>query len=69
MLGDGQFGEDFLVSAYISDEFGEQYFALKIQKKIDPLRGNSSVAIKQEIDLLRLMDHPVRTKSSEFDYL
>ena len=69
MLGDGQFGEVFLVSAYISDEFGEQYFALKIQKKIDPLRGNSSVAIKQEIDLLGLMDHPVRTKSSEFDYL
>ena len=58
MLGDGQFGEVFLVSAYVSAEYGEQHFALKTQKKVDPIRGNSVVAIEQEIDLLGLMDHP-----------
>jgi hypothetical protein len=58
MLGDGQFGEVFLVSAYVSAEYGEQHFALKTQKKKDPIRGNSVDAIKQEIDLLGLMDHP-----------
>jgi hypothetical protein len=58
MLGDGQFGEVFLVSAFVSAEYGEQHFALKTQKKEDPIRGNSVVEIKQEIDLLGLMDHP-----------
>jgi len=58
MLGEGQFGEVFSVSAYVSPKYGEQYFALKTQKKIDPIRGSSIVAIKQEIDLLGLMDHP-----------
>ena len=58
MLGEGQFGEVFLVSAYVSTEYGEQHFALKTQKKEDPLRGNSVAAIKREIDLLALMDHP-----------
>lgn len=58
MLGEGQFGQVFSVSAYVSTEYGEQYFALKTQKKVDPIRGSSAVAIKQEIDLLGLMDHP-----------
>jgi hypothetical protein len=58
ILGEGQFGEVWLVSAYVSSNFGHQHFALKIQKKEDPARGESTVAIKREIDVLRLMDHP-----------
>lgn len=58
VLGEGQFGEVWLVSAQVGGEFGLQHFALKIQKKEDPTRGNSVAAIKREIDVLRLMDHP-----------
>ena len=58
MLGEGQFGEVFLVSAYVSPQYGKQLFALKTQKKEDPLRGNSVAAIRREIDILTYMDHP-----------
>ena len=58
MLGTGQFGEVFLVSAYVSPEYGKQLFALKTQKKNDSLRGDSVAAIKREIELLKCMDHP-----------
>jgi len=58
MLGHGQFGEVFLVSAYISPEYGKQLFALKTQKKKDSLRGDSLAVIKREIELLASMDHP-----------
>ena len=58
MLGEGQFGEVCLVSAYVSDQYGKQLFALKTQKKEDPLRGNSVAAIKREIKMLTYMDHP-----------
>jgi hypothetical protein len=58
ILGEGQFGEVWLVSADVPGNFGRQHFALKIQKKEDPTRGDSTVAIKREIDVLRLMDHP-----------
>jgi hypothetical protein len=58
VLGEGQFGEVWLVSTFVSEEFGQQHFALKTQKKEDPTRGNSIDAIKREIDVLRIMDHP-----------
>ncbi|KAL3926596.1 MAG: hypothetical protein SGARI_005555, partial [Bacillariaceae sp.] len=58
VLGEGQFGEVWLVSAFVSEEFRVQHFALKTQKKEDPTRGNSIAAIKREIDVLGLMDHP-----------
>lgn len=57
-LGEGQFGEVFLVSAYISPEYGKQLFALKRQKRIDALRGDSVEAIRHEIEVLSYMDHP-----------
>jgi len=58
MLGEGQFGEVFLVSAYVSPECGNQLFALKTQKKNDSRRGDTVAAIVREIDLLSCMDHP-----------
>ena len=58
ILGEGQFGEVWLVSADFPGDFGTQHFALKAQKKDDPTRGDSIVAIKREIDVLGLMDHP-----------
>jgi hypothetical protein len=58
VLGEGQFGEVWLVSAYVSPDFGHQTFALKTQQKDDPTRGESVDAIRREIDVLRLMDHP-----------
>jgi serine/threonine protein kinase len=58
VLGEGQFGEVWLVSADLPGDYGKQHFALKIQKKDDPTRGNSVAAIKREIDVLGIMDHP-----------
>lgn len=58
VLGEGQFGEVWLVSADLPGEHGRHTFALKAQKKDDPTRGNSINAIKREIDVLGLMDHP-----------
>ncbi|KAG7357543.1 serine/threonine protein kinase [Nitzschia inconspicua] len=58
VLGEGQFGEVWLVSAFITPKYGQQYFALKIQKKDDAMRGDSSAAIKREISILGLLDHP-----------
>lgn len=58
ILGEGQFGEVWLVSAYVSAEYGQQHFALKIQRKDDPTRGDSVSAIKREIDILGMLDHP-----------
>lgn len=58
VLGTGQFGKVYLVSAFVSPEYGKQLFALKTQKKNDSVRGDSVAAIKREIDLLAKMDHP-----------
>ena len=58
LLGSGQFGEVYLVSAFVSVEYGQQLFALKTQKKNDDVRGDSVQAIKREIDILAKMDHP-----------
>lgn len=58
VLGTGQFGEVFLVSAFVSLEYGKQLFALKTQKKNDSVRGDSVAAIKREIALLSQLDHP-----------
>jgi hypothetical protein len=58
VLGEGQFGEVWLVSADLQGDYGMQHFALKIQKKDDPTRGNSVAAIKREVDVLGIMDHP-----------
>lgn len=58
ILGEGQFGEVWLVSAQIPGNHGTQSFALKIQQKSDESRGDSVDVIKREIDVLRLMDHP-----------
>jgi hypothetical protein len=58
VLGEGQFGEVWLVSAVVPGEFGREHFALKIQMIDDPTRGDSTAAIKREIDVLGLMDHP-----------
>ena len=57
VLGEGQFGEVWLTSTQVPN-FGTQHFALKIQKIDDPTRGDSTAAIKREIDVLGLMDHP-----------
>ena len=56
-LGEGQYGEVWLVSAKMGN-FGTQHFALKIQKKFDPNRGASEDAIKRETFILGQMDHP-----------
>jgi hypothetical protein len=60
ILGEGQFGEVMLVTADLCDNLhgGRNHFALKIQKKDDPTRGDSVEAVKREIDVLALMDHP-----------
>ena len=58
MLGEGQYGQVYLVSADVSPEYGMQLFALKTQKKNDSRRGDTSDIIKREIDLLSLLDHP-----------
>ena len=59
VLGEGQFGEVWLVTADLDENLGgRNHFALKIQKKDDPTRGNSVEAVKREIDVLALMDHP-----------
>lgn len=58
VLGTGQFGEVFLVSTFVSLEYGKQLFALKTQQKNDEVRGDSVAAIKREIDLLAKLDHP-----------
>jgi hypothetical protein len=58
VLGEGQFGEVWLVSANLPGNHGLQYFALKSQQKNDASRGDSVDVIRREIDILRLMDHP-----------
>jgi serine/threonine protein kinase len=59
ILGEGQFGSVWLVTADLDENLGgRNHFALKIQKKDDPTRGNSVEAVKREIDVLALMDHP-----------
>jgi CRP-like cAMP-binding protein len=58
VLGEGQFGEVWLVSTFVEGGFSQQHFALKSQMIEDPTRGNSVDIIWREIDVLRLMDHP-----------
>eukprot|EP00934_Nitzschia_sp_Nitz4_P005950 Nitzschia sp. Nitz4//scaffold21_size171442//80522//83295//NITZ4_002167-RA/size171442-processed-gene-0.161-mRNA-1//-1//CDS//3329542429//5940//frame0 len=58
VLGEGQFGEVWLVSADLPGKYGLRHFALKAQKKDDPTRGDSIAVIRREIEVLGLMDHP-----------
>lgn len=68
VLGEGQFGEVWLVSADLPGKLGTQHFALKCQNKSDDLRGDSVDFIRREIDVLRMMDHPfVITYVHEYD--
>jgi len=57
LLGTGQFGEVYLMSAFVSLEYGKQVFALKTQQ-IDDSRKDALAAIKREIEVLTCMDHP-----------
>jgi len=57
ILGEGQFGEVWLVSANMTTG-AKHHFALKIQKKDDPTRGDSVDVIKREMKVMGLMDHP-----------
>mmetsp|Transcript_52013 Transcript_52013/g.125490 ORF Transcript_52013/g.125490 Transcript_52013/m.125490 type:complete len:914 (+) Transcript_52013:468-3209(+) len=58
VLGEGQFGEVWFVSTVLDGEYGQQHFALKSQMIEDPTRGNSVSAIRREIEVLGIMDHP-----------
>ena len=60
ILGEGSFGKVYLVNCELHDPSlgGKHHFALKSQLKKDPLRGDSAVAVKREIDVLGMMDHP-----------
>ncbi|CAJ1942794.1 unnamed protein product [Cylindrotheca closterium] len=58
VLGEGQFGEVWLVSADLSDPHSKQFFALKSQHKEDDSRGDSIDFIRREIDILQAVDHP-----------
>jgi serine/threonine protein kinase len=62
ILGEGQFGEVWLVHSDLfglGDEDCEQEFALKIQSKDDPVRGDSAVeAIKREMTVIQQLNHP-----------
>lgn len=56
-LGEGQYGDVWLVSAQIG-YVGNQHFALKMQHKNDRTRGSSEEVIMEEIEVLQQMDHP-----------
>jgi hypothetical protein len=56
-LGEGQYGDVWLVSAQMGYK-GNHYFALKMQHKDDPTRGSSEETIMEEIEVLQDMDHP-----------
>mmetsp|Transcript_31324 Transcript_31324/g.75754 ORF Transcript_31324/g.75754 Transcript_31324/m.75754 type:complete len:1421 (-) Transcript_31324:82-4344(-) len=62
MLGEGQFGEVWLVSADVfktGDPERRQKFALKSQFKVDDNRGFGALdAIKREIQAIKDLDHP-----------
>jgi cAMP-dependent protein kinase regulator len=60
VLGEGSFGQVYLVTCELNDSSlgGKHHFALKSQLKKDPLRGDSSQAVKREINVLSMMDHP-----------
>lgn len=59
MLGEGQFGEVWLVRPMLNSLYGHQ-FALKIQSKKDDTRGGEAKEmIGREIHVLSQMDHPV----------
>ena len=60
ILGEGQFGSVWLVSAEVPGFLHEeQDFALKIQSKDDSSRKNDSVeSIKREMDIMTKLNHP-----------
>ena len=61
VLGEGQFGEVWLVSAdpfNTGDEEMEEKFALKIQSKTDEIRKDVVKAIEQEIAVIQKLNHP-----------
>ena len=62
LLGEGQFGEVWLVAADVfntgMDEL-KQKFALKSQFKTDDIRGDDTIdAIRQEISMIQSIQHP-----------
>jgi hypothetical protein len=61
ILGEGQFGEVWLVSAdpyRTGDDDLKQKFALKIQSKTDEIRKDVAAAIQQEITVIQKLNHP-----------
>ena len=59
VLGEGQFGEVWLVAANLPDiDPTRQEFAYKIQQKYDDIREDATDVIKREIDVLREIHHP-----------
>ena len=59
VLGEGQFGEVWLVSANLPEPSGRQEFALKIQHLEDDIREDDAEdSIRAEIDVLNQLRHP-----------
>ena len=59
VLGEGQFGEVWLVAANLPEPSGRQEFALKIQHLEDDIREDDAEdAIRAEIDVLNQLRHP-----------
>jgi protein kinase A len=63
ILGEGQFGEVWLVAVNVPGMEEEQIeerqeFALKIQNKYDEIRNNAEAAIRKEIEVLQQIHHP-----------
>ena len=56
VLGEGQFGEVWLVSADFEEE--SESFALKIQSKDNPDDNGSLDVIRREAEVLQSLDHP-----------
>lgn len=58
ILGEGQFGEVWLVKTEVFED-EEHEFALKIQAKDDPVRRDGAIdAIKREMNVIRQLNHP-----------
>ena len=59
ILGEGQFGEVWRVTAKVDPESSPQEFALKIQSTNDPIREDSALqAIHREMCILKKLNHP-----------
>jgi protein kinase A len=61
LLGEGQFGEVYLVAADVFNtgiDALKQKFALKSQFKTDDIRDNATESIKREIEMIETIQHP-----------